>query len=43
MGLRSYGTLTAHVGSKSTFLKVVFTLAIKPSIKLEDVHIEYAK
>jgi len=40
MGLRSAGTLAAHVGSKSPFLKVVITLAVKPSIKLEDVHIE---
>jgi hypothetical protein len=43
MGLRSAGNLAAHVGSKFTFPKVVFTLAVKLSIKLEDVHIEYAK
>jgi hypothetical protein len=43
MGLRSSGTLAAHVGSKSIFLKVFFTLAIKPTINLEDVRIKYAK
>jgi len=42
VGLRPSGTMVAHVGRNSIFLKVVLALAIEPSIKL-DVHIEYAK
>jgi hypothetical protein len=43
MGIGPSGTLAASVGSNSIFLKIKVLVAIEPSIKLEDVRIEYAK
>jgi hypothetical protein len=43
MGIGPSGTLAAHVGSNSIFLKVELLLANETSITLEDIHVEYAK
>jgi hypothetical protein len=42
-GLGPSGTVSAHVGSNSAFIKVDLVLSIAPTIILEDFHIEYAK
>ncbi|GFG32445.1 hypothetical protein Cfor_02543, partial [Coptotermes formosanus] len=41
-GLGPSGTVSAHVGSNSAFIKVDLVLSIAPTIILEDFHIEYA-
>jgi len=43
MDIGPSGTLAAHVGRNSIFLKVQLLLANESSITLEDVYIEYAK
>jgi hypothetical protein len=43
MDIGPSGTLAANVGRNSIFLKVEILMATQPTIKLEDVYIEYAK
>jgi hypothetical protein len=43
MGVGPSGTVGAHIGQNSLFLKVNLILAIEPVISLQDFHIEYAK
>jgi hypothetical protein len=43
MGIGPSGTLAAHVGRNSIFLKVEVLMAIEPTITLEDAYIEYAQ